>query len=170
MDIKERRLGESAGLLSVEESRDLIITLSYDLQGLWIVIDALDECDQSTRKLLFKALEHIQKYGRAVRIFVTGRNEGDVEAYMRNYDNFIIEPQDNASDIQLYIREELDKLYEDPSKEGLVEQMKVRENDIIEALNKGAKGMYVVVTPAFSRALLLTNGIGFYQSVCGWRP
>jgi ABC-type uncharacterized transport system ATPase subunit len=89
---------------------------------------------------------------------------------MRNYDNFIIEPQDNASDIQLYIREELDKLYEDPSKEGLVEQMKVRENDIIEALNKGAKGMYVVVTPAFSRALLLTNGIGFYQSVCGWRP
>lgn len=165
-------MAESAGLLSIEESGDLIITLSHArvVQGLWIVIDGLDECDQDTRKDLFQALERIQKYGRVVRIFVTGRNEGDVEAYMRKYDNFIIEPQDSASDIQRYIREELGKLYRDPSKERLVEQMKIRENNIIEALMNGAKGMYVVDTPRLICTMLLTHSIGFSRFICGWRP
>jgi hypothetical protein len=149
VEIKDKRVRESAGLLSLEESTNLIIELSnYLSSGVWIVIDALDECDGSTRKNLFTSLDKIVTGGKDIRIFLTGRDEADIRGYMmQRHQNYLIDPRDNASDIELYIKSELRKLYEDLAfrevEPELVTQMKGLEKENIESLKGNANGMYV---------------------------
>jgi hypothetical protein len=150
VELKEQKVRESTDILTVKESTDLIIELSRQLSGVWMVIDALDECHQSTRKDLFYALEAIEKGGRGIRIFVTGRNEGDIIAYMNDYEDYLIEPQDNLKDIQRYIKSELDALYKDPAKKSMVDEMKSREGEILKALQENVDGMYVCPNYSYS--------------------
>lgn len=134
----------------MEESTDLIIELSnYLSSGVWIVIDALDECaDGRTRKTLFTSLDKIVTGGKDIRIFLTGRDEADIRGYMmQKHENYLIDPTDNASDIELYIKSELRKLYEDLEcrevEAELVTQIKNLEGENIESLKGNANGMYV---------------------------
>ncbi|KAI5836962.1 hypothetical protein DFP73DRAFT_601527 [Morchella snyderi] len=142
-ELKEKKERGSDDVLTVKESSDLIIELSRQLPSLWIVIDALDECDKDSREDLFDALKAIEHEGEGVRIFVTGRNQGDIIAYMKDYENYLIDPQDSLVDIELYVKSELDKLYKNPTKKGMVDDMKKQEDQILTALLKDIDGMYV---------------------------
>ncbi|KAI5836958.1 ankyrin repeat-containing domain protein [Morchella snyderi] len=143
VEAKQNKQRESGGLLTVKESEQLIIQLSKQLTGLWIVVDALDECNINSRKELFQALKAIQKDGSNVHVLVTGRNEGDIIAYMKDYEDYHIGPKDNSDDIMLYIRSELDRLYSCPSKSGMVDDMRDHEQDILKALQANVDGMFL---------------------------
>lgn len=141
--VKKQKELDSSGPLTVYEAQSLITELSRHLSGLWIVIDALDECNKTSRSQLFDALKTIEKEGLDVRIFVTARSEGDIIRSMDvpGHDNYWIEASDNTTDIEQYIRAEIRKLYDNTTSGEATEQLSGREERLVTALKKEAKGM-----------------------------
>lgn len=134
--------GHQSGQLRLNESRDLIVKLSTGFAKTAIVIDALEECNRDTRRDLFAVLKHIVASAGNVRIFLTGRSDGNIQKMLCNFPSHYIEATDNASDIGTYINSEIrrccrDKLLLD----GDIDEMLIYE--IILALEKGACRMCV---------------------------
>lgn len=99
-----------SGRLSCDECMDIIISILNERQITYIVIDALDECDPTTRSRLFRALEVILlEADTLVKIFVTSRDDKDIVALMRRLASerqdcaIRIEAADNQADIQHYV-------------------------------------------------------------------
>lgn len=134
--------GHQLGALHLKESKDLIVELSKGFVQTTIVIDALDECDFEKRKDLFLMLKDIITLTQHVRIFLTSRNDGDIQKMLYNSPSHYIDATDNTGDIKMYIRSEIDRCYS----EGLLpseENDPTLKSEIILTLEKGAKGMYV---------------------------
>lgn len=75
-----------------------------------IVIDALDECDSSTRYKLFESLDKIVKSSaNVVKVFLTSRNDGDIVCRLETTPNIYIDAQKNKSDIERFISTEVQK-------------------------------------------------------------
>lgn len=132
--------GHQSGALHLSESRDLIVQLSTAFTQTTIVIDALDECNRETRRDLFDILKHIIASTKNVRIFVTGRSDGDIRKILCGFPSHYIEATDNQGDIGTYINSEIERccreklLLDGEIDEGL-------KSDIVSALIKGADGM-----------------------------
>ncbi|KAI5839132.1 hypothetical protein DFP73DRAFT_502190, partial [Morchella snyderi] len=151
---REKR-GNSSGLLSVEECRDLFITIAEQFLQVTIIIDALDECDIKKRRSLFRALCHIiseaNKVKVLVKILVTGRKSEDIELEFRDHTSYHIDAADNTSDINRYITTEISRRSnlnemdneDDPLLEGNADdQLKAH---IISVLQSKANGMFIWV-------------------------
>lgn len=127
--------------LTVAECKTILIALSAGFLRTTIIIDALDECHADTRGALFHALEHVvSSSANPVKVFVTSRDYADLRKQFENSPNVYIQERDNSSDINQYIRTEIDARIQ--SKEllhGLVDPdfKKV----IVLALEAGARGM-----------------------------
>lgn len=134
------RWGHSTGPLDLIESRNLIIELSGKFSHTTIVIDALDECNQTTRGEMFRILKEIVESGNGLQIFVTSRNEGDIREMLLSMPNHYIDASDNSEDIKKYIRTEVTRLCDERPLLGVDQVLK---SEIILALENGAKGMFV---------------------------
>ena len=101
----------AAGPLTVEESTDLIIRLSK-LWGLTtIVLDALDECDQTLRDDLLEALTKIvQNSDGLVKILISSRDERDIACHLAACLNLEIKATKNQADISAFVDSEVDKM------------------------------------------------------------
>lgn len=67
------------GPLQLHETRDLILQLAEHYLRVTIVIDALDECDQETRKDLLDAVEFIlREASTVIKIFISSRDDQDI--------------------------------------------------------------------------------------------
>ncbi|KAI5847634.1 ankyrin repeat-containing domain protein, partial [Morchella snyderi] len=148
--VKNQKDVDSSGPLTVYETQNLITELSHHLSGLWIVIDALDECDKTSRSRLFNALKTIEEEGSGIRIFVTGRSEGDIVGSMDvdRFENYCIEARDNTPDVEQYIKTEIRRLCDNSIKEQttheqLREKLRAREESLVTALKNEAKGMFL---------------------------
>ena len=98
------RNGFAAGPLTLEESTALIIQLSQERPLTTIVIDALDECDLSSRGDLLDALSRIlQDSCSLVKILVSSRANVDIVCHFSDYLNLKIEASRNQGDIEYYI-------------------------------------------------------------------
>lgn len=134
--------GHQSGPLHLNESRDLIVQLSTRFAQTTIVIDALDECNRDTRRDLFDILKHIVASTKNVRVFVTGRSDGDIRRILCGFPSHYIEATDNQGDIESYINSEIERccreklLLDGDIDEGL-------KSDIVSALREKADGMYV---------------------------
>lgn len=139
---KRESQGHQSGPLHLEESRDLIVALSAGFTQTTIIIDALDECDRGTRTGLFITLKHIINSTTHVKIFLTGRNDGDIQRMLRGFPSHYLDATDNSGDISTYVHSEITRC----STEGLLldgeEIDQVLQSEIILALEKGADGMY----------------------------
>lgn len=135
-------------LLSVEECEQLLMNLSTGFLRTTIVIDALDECDPSTRGHLCDVLQHIVSSSATspksnytpVKIFITSRNEGDLSRRFEGSPNVYIQERDNSADINLYIETEVTACIRRKELLGGVVSGD-RERLIIKALKRGARGM-----------------------------
>lgn len=140
---KEREArGHQSGPLHSNESRDLIVALSAGYSQTTIVIDALDECNRDTRRGLFQILKHIIQSTTHVRIFLTGRNDGDIQKMLYDFPSHYLDATDNSGDIATYVTSEIARC----SREGLLldgQLDPILESEIIQALKSGADGMYV---------------------------
>lgn len=139
---KREAMGHGSGPLHLDESRDLIVALSAGYSQTTIVIDALDECNRDTRRGLFHILTHIVQSTTHVRIFLTGRNDGDIQKMLYDFPSHYLDATDNSGDIETYVTSEISRC----SDEGLLLDGQIDpilQSEIIQALKNGANGMYV---------------------------
>lgn len=148
---KRKQNGDLSNHLSIEESRNLLITLSAGFLCTTIVVDALDECDASTRGSLFDVLDDIvsSSKGNPVRAFVTSRDDGDLRRKFEDRPNVFIQERDNLGDINHYIKTEI---VDCVSRKKLLGGNVSAElqGRIIAALQAGARGMYVPCVEKFA--------------------
>lgn len=137
-----RDKGDLSNLLSLDESKDLLIKLSVGFLKTTIVIDALDECDRNTRRNLFDLLEQVVSSAKQnpVKIFVTSRDDGDLMTKFQDSPNVYIQERDNSGDIDHYIQTEIEACI--TGKRLLRGNVSLDlQNRIIAALQAGARGM-----------------------------
>ena len=91
------------GPLRLDECVDLIIELTDQYKSTTIIIDALDECDITTRHSLLEALSRIMKHGSSTKIFVSSRDDKDITLQLQGLPNLYIKASNNAKDINRYV-------------------------------------------------------------------
>ena len=91
------------GPLRLDECVHLIIKLTEGYTSTAIIIDALDECDVSTRHGLLAALSRIMHHGSSTKIFVSSRDDKDITLQLSNLPNLYIKASNNAKDIAQYV-------------------------------------------------------------------
>jgi hypothetical protein len=108
---KEEAEGFASGQLQVEEIRRLIMQLIELYPQTTIIIDAMDECDPTTRLELLQALEHIlQQSPSLVKAFVSSRDDQDIVLQLSGYPNLAIDSQRNSYDIAQFVKAEVERL------------------------------------------------------------
>jgi hypothetical protein len=140
--------GHASGGLRHQESTDLILKLSEMYLQVIIIVDALDECYQDTRNVLFYALKSLVDAGSNIKVFLASRYEQDIARMFTGYKCHYIQPSDNTNDINNYIDLQLD-LRCDARRCGAEKLLLVGEVDdalkeeISRTLKEKANGMYV---------------------------
>lgn len=138
-------------LLSIEESKHLLIELSSGYLRTTIVVDALDECDANSRGRLCDVLkqvvslsEQIQKQ-TSIKVFITSRDDGDLRKKFKDSPNVYIQERDNSEDISYYIKTQIKACIN--AKQLLDGKVNSNlEHRIVGTLTTGARGMYVPFT------------------------
>jgi hypothetical protein len=114
---------------------DLICEFTKGDNIIFLVIDALDECEQRANLLLI-----LRQLSRHLPLFITSRHEGDIRTSLDEYARYQIpiQPCDIEAEIQQFVQEEIkDRLRNRlllVGDQGLVDE-------IIETLVAGADGM-----------------------------
>lgn len=130
-----------------EECVELIIKLTRARPVTYIIIDALDECNQEARGELLDALQDIADRSTAiVKILIVSREDPDIVLHFAALPHVPIAASSTKSDLELFIKVEVDKrarkdILFGKASPALIESIK-------SALRNGADGMYV--SPAAS--------------------
>jgi len=125
----------------MDESIDLIVKLSKARPVTYIIIDALDECNQETRGELLDALISIADRSRAiVKILVVSRDDPDIILRFDATPHVPIAASKTRRDLELFIEDEVKKrakkdILFGKATPALIESIK-------SALRSGADGMY----------------------------
>jgi hypothetical protein len=128
------------GSLRLDESVDLIKMLTDQCIGTTIIIDALDECDATTRHELLTSLTSIMQSASSVKIFVSSRDDKDITLRLQGQPNLHIRASDNDEDIRRYVKFEVGKAVADKRLlDGEVSTEMVQH--IIQTLTMKAQGM-----------------------------
>lgn len=133
--------------LGTKECVRLIVELVNLTLQTTIVIDALDECNHDTRHELFRALRTIiETSDSLVKIFISSRNDDDIELEFNREPNISIDVTDNVADIELYVRTEVElSIAERRLLRGEIED--ALKELVISSLISKAGGMYFVPMP-----------------------
>jgi hypothetical protein len=108
---KEEAEGFASGQLQIEESCQLIMQLIELYPQTTVIIDAMDECNPTTRLELLQALENVlQASSSLVKVFVSSRDDQDIVLRLSNYPNLEIDSQRNSDDIARFVKDEVERL------------------------------------------------------------
>jgi hypothetical protein len=140
------------------ELQKLFLDVSKGFDKVFVVLDALDECELKDRQKFLPFLQEIVAPNGIVKLFVASRRHEDIQRAFANDATNEIEATKVSEDIKSYVEFELDKRLNNGS-------LKIKDpglkTDIFEALLSKAKGMYV--TPFYPLALVFDgylNGSG----------
>lgn len=129
--------------LSVSECTELIKNLCRSHRFTYILVDALDECSETSRPLVFEALRTIvSQSSSSIKLLVSSREIKDVAAEYQDSFNHYIRTGDNQKDIDAYVISSLNKAIKP---RGLLNgrvSLNLRRT-IISTLCGGAQGMSV---------------------------
>jgi hypothetical protein len=110
-----------------------------EVKPIFLIVDALDECDLATRKQLLPLLCSL---GHSSRLLLTSRKEGDIANALRNMPSIEITAKDVENDIQEYIDRKI-KLADDEDFSG--DSLEVGDSALLEEISstliEGADGM-----------------------------
>jgi hypothetical protein len=95
---------------SSDESRKVLEAASKDLQGLTIIIDALDECETRARQEFLSAVETLRRQCR-VRLLATSRLLPTVQAHPVFLSKPMLEVKASDEDLEKYIRSRASELH-----------------------------------------------------------
>jgi DNA-binding NarL/FixJ family response regulator len=108
----EERFDErnTAGLIDAEEAIQFALRVMKDRTVTYIIIDALDECDQETRSDLIENLKRIlAKAESVVKIFLTSRDDRPgAKRALASFPEIGILGSSNREDIEKYVHHQLD--------------------------------------------------------------
>lgn len=97
---------DQEGRPSAETHLNTFIQITRHWSSVFLVIDALDECEQHVREDLLKVLETLATSDAQIRIFTTSRAEQDIKEFMVDAADYTIAIQNDrvGADIGLYVR------------------------------------------------------------------
>ena len=99
------------GELSLDDARDLALGVTNDRSLTYIIIDALDECEQQQRDQLIETLQALLfNSSSLVKIFVTSREDRDIVEAMDGYPHVVINASRNSKDIARFVNDSVDDL------------------------------------------------------------
>lgn len=140
---KARKDEDSLRQLTLDESRELIISLVDIHPKTTIIIDALDETDPGRRQELLNTLEEIVSTSKGLlKIFVSSRDDNNISRKLENLPNLYIEASDNEEDIRSFVNREVTKAIDEGCLLHGIVPDELRQR-IIFTLTSGARGMYV---------------------------
>lgn len=113
-----------------------ILLMCADFDQVFIVIDALDECDNEQRKSLIRALANLQKKS-SVRIFLTGRPHSGQEITRKLGAPLQVKIGATDSDLRVYLSSKID---DSDNVDVIDEEFK---EEIISQIIQAAHKMYV---------------------------
>lgn len=127
--------------LQIAKTTEHIINLASRFSATTIVIDALDECEASTRyKVLSGLTEIIRRSSALIKILVSSRNDGEIMGHLQNLPHIYVDESRNGSDIHEYVHRKVE--------EAIALKTLLRghpsgdfKEELIETLIRGAQGM-----------------------------
>lgn len=104
----------ASGELLFEESCDLISRFAIEQGRVLIMLDALDECNESAKHLLIKAFNNIISSSSAavVKLLISSRDSPDLATYFEEHQTYEVrvESNRNQQDIDTYVKKQLSVL------------------------------------------------------------
>lgn len=143
-----------SNLLTIEESKTLLIRLSVGFLRTIIVIDGLDECSIEARETLINVIEAVisSPSQKPIKAFISSRYDRNLEHKFTESPNIYIQGCNDSDDINNYIKTEVRDCIK--AKRMLEGEVSLDlEQRIIRALTDGAHGVYVY----FHSLLVLLN-------------
>ena len=105
---KEQQDPSSRRQLSIKDSLQLLGRLLKHYKHPAIVLDALDECSEETRRVIIGDLRSLlDNASHPVKVFIASRHSLDIEDRLEGLPHVRIEARDNAEDIENYVTQEL---------------------------------------------------------------
>ncbi len=103
--------GFAAGPVTSSECVKLMIQLASQRTITTIVIDALDECDLSSRAELLEALDQVvEESVGLIKILISSRNDRAITSHLEGFPNITINVNDNHTDIARFVEHEVDTM------------------------------------------------------------
>lgn len=110
---QKRQTGFASGKLKLEESQTVLADLFQIYPQITLVIDALDECDKTTRSALIDILDgFVDKSPKPIKILISSRQDRDIQHRFENGPNLGIRAIDNLDDIALFVNHEIQTLWQ----------------------------------------------------------
>jgi hypothetical protein len=122
-----------------------MLTEELNFKGVYVVIDALDECPQRERYHMISFITEVMRSLRCAKIFVTSRRESDIiRAFEEsNTPTIQIKAENVAGDIETFVRSEVLKLRNGYHGRKLYLTNDALEARVIQTLTEKAAGMSV---------------------------
>ena len=96
--------GFGAASIDASSTRSLFRRALPTVRTTYVVIDALDECEEEERKELVMALKgHVSLTDYVIKVFVTSRDEKDLARMFSETSDFRINADDTALDIRPFV-------------------------------------------------------------------
>lgn len=136
--------GFASGILDMKECVDLLLQYVNTYPQTTLILDALDECDDRTRKQLIIALDDVLDHSsKPIKIFISSRPNPDIRYRFESGPNVGIQATDNQDDIAKLVAAQIEE--DDKSRQNKLSS-KLKE-DIIDTLLHKSQGMYVASLP-----------------------
>ena len=112
-------------------------------QATYVVVDALDECEEAERKELVMALKnHVALKQCVVKVFVTSRDEKDLARMFSGTSDFRINADDTALDIRPFVGMKVDECIDNGEILGSKRNVTIElRQDLVDTLVSKADGM-----------------------------
>lgn len=129
-----------------DELRDVFLLTCNYFKSIFLILDALDECEAGERQKLFNILSYAVTKSNpkcepdVIKLFVTSRREHDIKVAFQAFPTIEVEAAKVDQDIELYVTAQLGQLLQDGT---LVIRDMTLKDKIIAALTQKAGGMYV---------------------------
>ena len=140
--VEKEKPGFASSSLTFQECCVLVRKLSTMHTKITLVLDALDECDKSTRHDLITEIDNLVSISTScvIKVFISSRPDRDIKHRFQVGPNVCISATDNGNDIKKFLANAIDNspqfwLAEITSAPGLREE-------IIDTLHEKADGMY----------------------------
>ena len=121
--------------------KSALALLCDEFKELYLVIDALDECEPGLREEIVEAVVEISHQHDCIKTFITSRLETDIEEFFGRLQvpTISIKARNTADDIRNYVNDTISSLR---AARKLKIQCECVEAQIIETLVRRADGMY----------------------------
>ena len=139
---KNKASGFATSQLSYEQALAHLEVLAQAPSQTFLILDALDECEESTRTRLVQDLQALlRRCDHPIRIFISSRPNQDIKAELHKGLNRTIEATDNRHDICRYVDDTITKP-DSPAFWRTKVPSDLRQR-VFEILTKNAEGKYV---------------------------